>query len=131
MNIRISDEAQAFTRAPKEKSRTKGNWGEMILESILGKSGLVKDREYFKHTPLVSEEGKRLQPDFFVKYPGDRTIVIDAKVPLTAYERYCDTDESAEKDSWLKAHLLSVKNHIDKLAGKTIRIFIRSARLIL
>lgn len=119
LNARISNEAHALTRALKGESKTQGNWGEMILESILEKSGLVKDREFFKQSSFVSDEGRRLQPDFIVKYPGDRSIVIDAKVSLTAYEKYCDTEESREKDSWLKAHLVSVKNHINELTGKS------------
>jgi DNA recombination protein RmuC len=119
LNIRISDEAHALTRALKGESKTQGNWGEMILETILEKSGLVRDREFFKQSSFISVEGKRLQPDFIVKYPGDRSIVIDAKVSLTAYEKYCDTEEGKEKDSWLKAHLVSVKNHINELTGKS------------
>jgi DNA recombination protein RmuC len=118
LNKRISDEAHALTRALKGESKTQGNWGEMILETILEKSGLVKDREFFKQTSLVSEEGKRQQPDFIVKYPGDRAIVIDAKVSLTAYERYCETEDVNEKDTLMKAHLLSVKNHVNELMGK-------------
>lgn len=119
LNARISDEAHALTKALKGESKTQGNWGEMILETILEKSGLVKDREFFKQSSFVSEEGKRLQPDFIVKYPGNRSIVIDAKVSLTAYEKFCDLEEGKERDSWLKAHLVSVKNHINELTGKS------------
>jgi DNA recombination protein RmuC len=118
LNIRISDEAHALTRALKGESKTQGNWGEMILESILEKSGLVKDREFFKQVSLVTDEGRKQQPDFIVKYPGDRSIIIDAKVSLTAYEKYCDTEDNSEKETWLKAHLVSVKNHINELTGK-------------
>ena len=118
LNLKISNEANALTKALKGESKTQGNWGEMILETILEKSGLVKDREFFKQNSFVSEEGKRLQPDFIVKYPGDRSIVIDAKVSLTAYEKFCDTENEREKENWLKAHLISVKNHINELAVK-------------
>jgi DNA recombination protein RmuC len=118
LNVRISNEANALTRALKGESKTQGNWGEMILETILEKSGLVKDREFFKQSSFVSDEGRRLQPDFIIKYPGDRSIVIDAKVSLTAYEKYCEAENDREKESWLKAHLISVKNHINELATK-------------
>jgi DNA recombination protein RmuC len=118
LNMRISNEANALTKALKGESKTQGNWGEMILETILEKSGLVKDREFYKQSSFLSDEGKRLQPDFIIKYPGDRSIVIDAKVSLTAYEKYCDTGDDREKESWLKAHLVSVKSHINDLATK-------------
>lgn len=118
LNVRISNEANALTKALKGESKTQGSWGEMILETILEKSGLVKDREFYKQSSFLSDEGRRLQPDFIVKYPGDRSIVIDAKVSLTAYEKYCDTDNEKEKESQLKAHLLSVKTHINELATK-------------
>ena len=118
LNARISNEANALTKALKGETKTQGNWGEMILETILEKSGLVKDREFYKQSSFLSDEGKRLQPDFIIKYPGDRSIVIDAKVSLTAYEKYCDTVNDKEKESWLKAHLVSVKNHINELATK-------------
>ena len=118
LNLRISNEANALTKALKGESKTQGNWGEMILETILEKSGLVKDREFFKQSSFLSDEGKRLQPDFIIKYPGDRSIVIDAKVSLTAYEKYCTANDEKEKEGWLKAHLVSVKNHINELATK-------------
>jgi DNA recombination protein RmuC len=118
LNIRISNEANALTKALKGESKTQGNWGEMILETILEKSGLVKDREFYKQSSFLSDDGKRLQPDFIIKYPGDRSIVIDAKVSLTAYEKFCDTADDKERESWLKAHLVSVKGHINELATK-------------
>lgn len=118
LNNRISNEANALTKALKGESKTQGNWGEMILETILEKSGLVKDREFFKQSSFLSDEGRRLQPDFIIKYPGDRSIVIDAKVSLTAYERYCEASDEKERESWLKSHLISVKNHINELAIK-------------
>ncbi|MGM0464025.1 MAG: DNA recombination protein RmuC, partial [Bacteroidota bacterium] len=82
LNTRISDEANALTRALKGDSKARGNWGEMILESILEKSGLVKDREFFVQESYTSEKGNRLQPDIIVKYPGNRSIIIDSKVSL-------------------------------------------------
>jgi len=118
LNNRISDEASALTRALKGESKTQGNWGEMILESILEKSGLQKDREYFVQTKYTSEEGRRLHPDIVVRYPGDRNIIIDSKVSLNAYEAYHSNDDPSEKEKSLKGHLISVKNHINELSGK-------------
>lgn len=116
MNEKISNEANALTRALKGDSKTQGNWGEMILESILEKTGLVRDREFFvqeSHT----DKGKRFQPDIIVNYPGDRSIIIDSKVSLTAYERYVEADDN-NREAELKAHLISIKNHINELASK-------------
>jgi DNA recombination protein RmuC len=118
LNRRISDEATALTRALKGESKTRGNWGEMILESILEKSGLQKEREYFVQSSFTTDDGRRLQPDIVVRYPGDRNIVIDSKVSLNAYEEYYSTDDPDEKERHLKAHILSVRNHINELAGK-------------
>lgn len=118
LNRRISDEATALTRALKGESKTRGNWGEMILESILEKSGLQKEREYFVQSSFTTEDGRRLQPDIVVRYPGDRNIVIDSKVSLIAYEEYYSTDDQTERERFLRAHLLAVKNHINELAAK-------------
>ena len=82
------------------------------------KSGLVKGREYFVQTSYTDEQGKRLQPDVIVSYPGDRSIVVDSKVSLTAYEKYVAADEEADKEKYLKEHLFSIKNHIGQLSAK-------------
>jgi DNA recombination protein RmuC len=118
LNQIVSREAQNLTRALKGESKTQGNWGEVILESILEKSGLVKDREYFLQKSFTTEEGQRMQPDVVVKYPGDRSIVIDSKVSLISYERFTSATEPEEKESALKEHLLSIKRHIDELGAK-------------
>ncbi len=118
LNRRISDEATALTRALKGESKTRGNWGEMILESILEKSGLQREREYFVQSSFTTDDGRRLQPDIVVRYPGDRNIVIDSKVSLIAYEEYYGTDDQIERERYLRAHILAVKNHINELAAK-------------
>jgi len=118
LNQIVSREAQNLTRALKGESKTQGNWGEVILESILEKSGLVKDREYFLQKSFTTEEGQRMQPDVVVKYPGDRSIVIDSKVSLTSYERLSSATEPEEKENALKEHLISIKRHIDELGAK-------------
>jgi len=118
LNNRISEEANALTRALKGDTKAQGNWGEMILESVLEKSGLVRDREFFVQESFVSGEGRRLMPDVIVKYPGDRSIIIDSKVSLVAYEQYVNADNDIDRDQALKAHLQSIRAHISRLASK-------------
>ncbi len=118
LNKSIGDEARNLTTALKGQVKTQGNWGELILETILEKSGLVKDREYFIQTSLVSEEGKRMQPDVLVKLPENKTIIIDSKVTLVAYEKYSSADTSSEKELALKEHINSVRRHLKGLGEK-------------
>lgn len=118
LNQQVSKEAQNLTRALKGQSKTQGNWGEIILENILEKSGLVKDREYFIQKSYATEDGKRFQPDVIVTYPGEKSVVIDSKVSLNAYERYVSSDEKNEQDAALRDHLTSVRKHIDELSLK-------------
>jgi len=118
LNQIVSKEAANLTRALKGESKVQGNWGEIILESILEKSGLAKDREYFIQKSYLTEEGKRLQPDVVVVYPGNRSIVIDSKVSLSAYERYISSVNPEDQENELKEHFLSVKRHIDELSIK-------------
>ncbi|MCX6306528.1 MAG: DNA recombination protein RmuC [Bacteroidetes bacterium] len=118
LNQQISKEANNLTNALKGQSKTRGNWGEIILESILEKSGLTPDREFFIQQSHTNEHGKRLQPDVIVEYPGDRHVVIDAKVSLLAYERYASAETKEEQELAARDHLLSVKNHIAELSSK-------------
>lgn len=118
LNQQVSHEASNLTKALKGQAKTQGNWGELILENILEKSGLAKDREYFVQQSYQTIEGKRLQPDVVVSYPGGRNVVIDSKVSLVAYERYSSSEIEEEQEQARKAHLLSVKNHIVELAAK-------------
>lgn len=117
-NLKISEEATNLTRALKGDSQKQGNWGEMILESVLEKSGLRKDHEYFTQQSLTSEEGKRLRPDVIIQLPGNKKMIVDSKVSLNAYERYCHEDDLNIKEQQLKQHLLAVKNHVETLSGK-------------
>ena len=116
LNQQMSKEAENLTRALKGDNKAQGTWGEFILESILEKSGLEKGREYFVQESFVSEEGKRLQPDVIVKLPDNKNIIVDSKVTLVAYERHISADEVDEVD--IKAHVLSIRNHIKGLSEK-------------
>lgn len=118
LNQQISREASSLTRALKGDSKTQGNWGEVVLESILERTGLRKGQEYTVQDSFTGEDNQRLQSDVIVHYPGDRSIVIDSKVTLTAYEQYVNATDDTEREAALKAHLASVKNHITGLAGK-------------
>jgi DNA recombination protein RmuC len=117
-NKKVSEEANNLARALKSESKTAGNWGEMILESILEKSGLVKGREYFMQESGRTEDGRIVYPDVVVKYPGDRFVVIDSKLSLNAYERYQSSDDKVQQEQAIKEHLRSVKEHIISLSSK-------------
>lgn len=118
LNKRINKEAENLTKALKGETKTQGNWGEFILQSILEKSGLVKDREYFVQESITSEDGRRYQPDVIVKLPDDKHIIIDAKVSLVAYERYVNEDNKEAKAVALKLHIQSIRRHMKQLSDK-------------
>ena len=118
LNQQISKEANNLTHALKGQTKTQGNWGEVILESILEKSGLVRDREYIVQASYTNADGKRLQPDVIIAYPGDRSLVVDSKVSLLAYERFSSAETKEEQDKALKEHLLSIRSHIAELSSK-------------
>nr|WP_076444190.1 DNA recombination protein RmuC [Chryseobacterium sp. RU37D] len=127
LNQQISEDAKKLTRALKGESKTQGNWGEMILESILEKSGLVKGREYFLEHELKDEDnkalfsefsGKKMRPDAVVKYPDERNVIIDSKVSLTAFTELVDETKQDVYLMKLNQHLSSIKNHITQLSQK-------------
>lgn len=119
MNEKLSTEANNLTKALKGDVKTQGNWGEVILERILEKSGLVKDREYYIQNSIISEEdGKRYQPDVVIHLPDNKRVIIDSKVSLVAYERYSSEQDTENQSNHLKDHLLSVKQHVKGLSGK-------------
>ncbi len=118
LNQQVSRDTVNLTKALKGDSKAQGNWGEVVLESILEKSGLVKDREYFIQSSFTSDEGKRLQPDVVVTYPGKRNVVIDSKVSLTAYERYTSEENEDKREKAYKEHIISLKSHINELSLK-------------
>ena len=127
LNQQISEDAKKLTRALKGEAKTQGNWGEMILESILEKSGLVKGREYFLEHQLTDENnkalysefsGKKMRPDAVVKYPDERNVIIDSKVSLTAFTELVDETDAEVYAIKLNQHLSSIKNHINQLSQK-------------
>jgi DNA recombination protein RmuC len=118
LNNQLNKEAENLTKALKGDTKTQGNWGEFILESILEKSGLMKDREYFVQESMVTEDGKRYQPDVIVKLPDEKHVIIDAKVSLVAYERFVNSDDEEERKNQLAMHVQSVKRHIKQLSEK-------------
>lgn len=118
LNKRINKEAENLTKALKGETKTQGNWGEFILESILEKSGLLKDREYFVQESMTSEDGRRFQPDVIVKLPEDKHVIIDAKVTLVAYERFVNSDVEEDRKNQLAQHVQAVRRHIKQLSEK-------------
>lgn len=118
LNQQMQQETQNLTKALKGDNKTQGNWGEFILESILEKSGLVKDREYKTQESITTEDGKRYQPDVVINLPDGKCLIIDSKVSLVAYERYVSADDELLKTQALKEHSLSFKNHIKGLSDK-------------
>ena len=118
LNARISKDAINLTNALKGESKTQGAWGEIILERVLEKSGLVKGREYEVQVSMKNEEGRRFQPDVVVHLPDGKAVIIDAKVSLTAYERYCSSEDDIERAESLKLHIQSMQAHIRQLGDK-------------
>jgi len=118
MNQKITLEATNLTNALKGQSKTQGNWGEFILESILEKSGLVKGREYVVQESITAESGKRFQPDVIINLPENKSIIIDSKVSLVGYERFISAEDEHEKQLGLREHINSIRSHIKNLSGK-------------
>ena len=118
LNLKISEEAVSLTRALRGESKTRGIWGEMVLERVLEASGLRKGEEYEREVSLKDTDARRYRPDVIVHLPDKRDIVIDAKAPLSAYERYINAEEEADRERYAREHLTAVQAHIDSLAGK-------------
>lgn len=118
LNRQMSDEAGALTKALKGESKTRGSWGELILERILEKSGLQKGVEYETQSSLRDENGNRLMPDVVIHLPEDRHIIIDAKLSLVAYERFVNAEGESTKQSALHEHVAAMRRHIEDLSDK-------------
>ncbi|MCY1269312.1 RmuC family protein [compost metagenome] len=120
LNLRLGEEATNLTRALKGQ-KTQGNWGELVLERVLEHAGLERGREYETQVSLKSAEGERFQPDVLIRLPGDKQVVVDAKVSLTAYQQFIAADDEAIRQQALRQHVLSLRNHVKGLSGKDYR----------
>ncbi|MWW25535.1 DNA recombination protein RmuC [Algibacter lectus] len=117
LNQQMTKEATNLTRALKGDSKMQGNWGELVLERVLEKSGLEKDREYFVQQSFTLEDGSRVLPDVVLNLPDGKKMIIDSKVSLTDYERFVNA-ELEDQPQFLKAHVNSIKRHVDQLSEK-------------
>jgi len=118
LNEQMSKEATNLTKALKGDSKIQGNWGELVLERVLEKSGLEKDREYFVQNSFTTDEGRRVLPDVVLHLPDNKKMIIDSKVSLVAYERFVNEDDEDQRARFLKEHVNSLKKHIEQLSGK-------------
>jgi DNA recombination protein RmuC len=118
LNEQMSKDAVNLTKALKGDSKTQGNWGEFILESVLEKSGLIRDREFFIQQSHQSEDGRRFQPDVIIRLPENKSLIIDSKVSLIAYEKFSNFETDEERNKFLKEHLFSIRQHVKSLSEK-------------
>ncbi len=118
LNQLMSTEAKNLTLALKGENKTQGNWGELILENILERSGLRKDFEYTVQADLRNDQGQMLRPDVIVNLPDQKHLIVDSKMTLNAYEEYVNAPTPEEKERWGKLHVESLKRHIDGLSEK-------------
>jgi len=118
MNLQMSKETLNLTKALKGDSKMQGNWGELILERVLEKSGLEKDREYFVQQSHTNAEGSRVFPDVVINLPDGKKMIVDSKVSLTAYEKYINEEDDSLKNTFLKEHVNSIKRHVEQLGDK-------------
>lgn len=118
MNEQMSKETLNLTKALKGDSKMQGNWGELVLERVLEKSGLEKDREYYVQQSHTNEDGQRVFPDVVINLPDGKKMVVDSKVSLTGYEKYINEEDEALKNTYLKEHVNSIRRHVEQLGEK-------------
>ena len=118
LNLQMSKEAINLTKALKGDSKLQGNWGELVLERVLEKSGLEKDREYFVQQSFVTEDGSRVLPDVVINLPDNKKMIVDSKVSLTHYERFVNEEDDNLQQQYLKEHVNSIKRHVEQLGDK-------------
>ena len=118
MNEQMSKETINLTKALKGDSKMQGNWGELVLERVLEKSGLEKDREYTVQQNFTLADGTRVLPDVIIHLPNGKKMIVDSKVSLTDYERYVNVDNEDEREIYLKAHVSSIRKHVEQLSEK-------------
>ena len=118
MNEQMSRETVNLTKALKGDSKMQGNWGELVLERVLEKSGLEKDREYFIQQAFTTDDGQRVFPDVVINLPDGKKMIVDSKVSLTAYEKFANEEDEALKAVFLKEHVNSIRRHVEQLGEK-------------
>jgi DNA recombination protein RmuC len=118
LNEKISDEANNLASALKGENKKQGNWGELILEKVLERSGLIKDQEYELQFSTNNDEGKRIQPDVIINLPDNKHIIIDAKVSLIAYEACVNSETEEDRERFRKDHITSIRTHVKTLSEK-------------
>jgi len=119
LNKQITEEAASLARALRGEKKTQGNWGELVLETVLEKSGLREGEEFVREKSITNEDGDRLRPDVIINLPEDKHIVVDAKVSLNAYTDYVNAENDADRVKYLKSHIDAVRIHIKSLAEKS------------
>ncbi|MFI3240386.1 MAG: DNA recombination protein RmuC [Bacteroidales bacterium] len=131
LNHSIGKEAKDLTMALKGNSKVQGDWGEMVLENILEKSGLVRDREFFVQSStdldgnvIRNEQGRVLRPDILIKFPDEKLLVVDSKVSLTAYLRYINSEDADEQQLSIKQHITSIRSHVTELRDKRYQDYV-------
>jgi DNA recombination protein RmuC len=118
LNAQMSKETLNLTRALKGDTKMQGNWGELVLERVLEKSGLEKDREYFVQQSHTTVDGNRVFPDVVINLPDGKKMIVDSKVTLTAYERYINEEDDDNKKLFLKEHVIAIRRHVEQLGEK-------------
>ncbi|MEN8965685.1 MAG: DNA recombination protein RmuC [Polaribacter sp.] len=118
LNQQMSKETLNLTKALKGDNKMQGNWGELVLERVLEKSGLEKNREYFVQQSFTNDDGKRVLPDVVIHLPDNKKMIVDSKVSLVAYEQYINAEEDDLKERFLKEHINSLKRHVEQLSDK-------------
>ncbi|WP_166387127.1 DNA recombination protein RmuC [Polaribacter sp. 11A2H] len=118
LNQQMSKETLNLTKALKGDNKTQGNWGELVLERVLEKSGLEKDREYYVQQSFTNEDGKRILPDVVIHLPDNKKMIVDSKVSLTAYEQFINEEDETLKAQFLKEHVASLQRHVHQLSEK-------------
>ncbi|MBL4559398.1 MAG: DNA recombination protein RmuC [Labilibaculum sp.] len=118
LNSKISDEANNLTKALKGDVKKQGNWGEVVLERILERSGLTKGQEYDREVVMQNSEGQTIRPDVVIRLPEEKHVIVDSKVSLVAYERYVNSIGDVDAEKFQKEHIVSMKSHIKELANK-------------
>jgi DNA recombination protein RmuC len=126
---KVSGDANNLAKAIKGDAKKQGDWGEIIIERILEASGLVRGTEFKSNVALRAEDGSLKKPDFIVNLPGDKAVIIDSKVSLTAFERFCNTDHDGDNAMALSEHLKSVRDHVKELSNKDYKQLLGSKTL--